>query len=117
MPITAKLSRKFYERLGDEVTNELVDWLNAVDQSYRQEFRELFDTNFGRLEARLDAALAEMRAQLSGVENTLRAELAVRFERQETRLIRWMFGFWIGSWVAMIGTLVALRQLWGPIGR
>ena len=53
MPITAKLSRKFYEKLGDEVTNELVSWLNAVDDSYRQEFRELFEVNFGRVEAPL----------------------------------------------------------------
>lgn len=30
MPITAKLSRRFYETLGDEVANEMVDWLNAV---------------------------------------------------------------------------------------
>ena len=27
MPVTAKLSRAFYERLGDEIANELVSWL------------------------------------------------------------------------------------------
>ena len=27
MPVTAKLSRKFYERFGDELTNELVELL------------------------------------------------------------------------------------------
>ncbi len=26
MPVTAKLSRKFYETFGDELANELVDW-------------------------------------------------------------------------------------------
>lgn len=31
MPVTAKLSRRFYERLGDDLANELVDWFNAVD--------------------------------------------------------------------------------------
>ena len=30
MPVTAKLSRAFYERLGDEIANELVNWL-AMD--------------------------------------------------------------------------------------
>jgi hypothetical protein len=27
MPVTARLSKLFYERLGEEVANELVDWL------------------------------------------------------------------------------------------
>ncbi|MDP3774313.1 MAG: hypothetical protein Q8Q85_08605 [Gemmatimonadales bacterium] len=41
MPITAKLSKKFYEKIGDEVANELVEWLNTVDTGYRQEFKDL----------------------------------------------------------------------------
>jgi hypothetical protein len=96
MPITAKLSRQFYEKLGDEVANELVTWLNAVDQSYREEFRDLFESNFGRVEARL----RELDARVEG-----------KLDRLETRLVRWMFGFWIGAWVAMGGTLVALQRL------
>ena len=27
MPVTARLSKLFYDRLGEAVTNELVDWL------------------------------------------------------------------------------------------
>jgi hypothetical protein len=54
MPVTARFSERFYQKFGDEVTNELVDWLNAVDTSYRREFRELFDANFGRLDDRMD---------------------------------------------------------------
>jgi len=34
MPVTAKLSRKFYERFGDELTNELVEWFNLIDATY-----------------------------------------------------------------------------------
>ena len=30
MPVTAKLSRKFYERFGDELTNELVFWVGTL---------------------------------------------------------------------------------------
>ncbi|MGA2382670.1 MAG: hypothetical protein ABSG61_04470 [Gemmatimonadales bacterium] len=96
MPITAKLSRKFYEKLGDEVADELVNWLNAVDLSYRQEFRELFEAHFGRFEARLGQQTAELRSEMG---------------RQETRLIRWMFGFWVGAWLAIAGTIVALQRL------
>ena len=35
-PVTAKLSRKFYDAMGDDVANELVDWFNAVDLTYHE---------------------------------------------------------------------------------
>ena len=100
MPVTAKLSRKFYDKLGDDVANELVDWFNTVDLTYRQEFRELFETSFSRIEARLAQVSAE-----------LRSEIAQSAAATEKTLIRWMFLFWIGSWAAIAGILVALRQL------
>jgi len=114
MPITAKLSRQFYDKLGDEVANELVTWLNAVDQSYREEFRDLFESNFGRVEARLREMDARVDTKLDRLEARLAhqlGELRLDMGRQETRLIRWMFGFWIGSWVAVAGTLIAFQRL------
>ena len=36
MPVTAKLWGKFYERFGDEIANELVEWFNAVDSTYNR---------------------------------------------------------------------------------
>ena len=41
MPVTARLSKRFYEVLGEDVANELVDWFNAVDLTYRTDLREL----------------------------------------------------------------------------
>lgn len=92
MPVTAKLSRKFYERFGDDLTNELVEWFNQVDATYRSELRETNELNWLRFEAKLDQRIAEIRADLAHL---------------ETKLIRWMFLFWIGT----IGTLIALQKL------
>jgi Asp-tRNA(Asn)/Glu-tRNA(Gln) amidotransferase A subunit family amidase len=75
MPVTAKLSRAFYERLGDEIANELVSWFNAVDLTYRTELRELNDLNFARFDAKVGERLAE-----------LRAEMDARFARAEVVL-------------------------------
>lgn len=58
MPVTAKLSRKFYERLGDDIANELVDWFNAVDETYRMQLKELNELNWNRFQAAMDAAFA-----------------------------------------------------------
>jgi hypothetical protein len=96
MPVTAKLSRKFYEKLGDDVTNELVEWFNQVDVAYRSEFRELFEVHFARFDAKLEQRIAEVRA-----------EFVTTLAQLETRLIRWMFVFWVGT----IGTIVALLKL------
>ena len=41
MPVTARLSRKFYETFGDEVVTELVNWFNEVDATYRSDLKDL----------------------------------------------------------------------------
>lgn len=88
MPVTAKLSRLFYERLGEEVANELVDLLNQVDASYRAELRELNDLNFARFEARLEQRIAELRLDL---------------ERGFKEQTRWMFLAWSTLLIPIIG--------------
>jgi len=129
MPVTAKLSRAFYDRFGDELTNELVEWFNQVDATYRLEFRDLFETNFARFDAKLEQRIAELRAELreemaelrselqselrsglAGVEGRLLARIGVvegRFGTLEGRLVRWMFLFWAAS----LGASIALIQL------
>jgi len=62
--VTARLSRKFYERFGDDLTNELVEWFNQVDATYRSELREINELNWTRFEAKLEECTAEVRADL-----------------------------------------------------
>lgn len=31
MPVTAKLSKALYDRVGDQIVTELVDWFNQAD--------------------------------------------------------------------------------------
>jgi len=78
MPVTGKLSRAFYERPGDQIANELVEWFNQVDLSYRTQLRELNELNFARFDARVGERLAELRS-------TLRNELAAGFGSAEQR--------------------------------
>ena len=88
MPVTARLSRRFYETFGDEIANELVDWFNQVDMTYRSELRELNELNFIRFEARLGQRVAELRAEL----------------------IKWMFVFWAGTVIPLSGLIIALHR-------
>jgi hypothetical protein len=58
VPITAKLSREFYEKFGDAVVDELVNWFNQVDATYRLDLRELNELNFARFDAKLEQRIA-----------------------------------------------------------
>ena len=112
MPVTARLSQKFYEKFGDDIANELVDWFNQVDATYRSDLRALNELNFARFDAKLEQRVAELRAEvqtgLASLEGRLLARIGLlegRFGLLEGRLIRWMFLFWAAS----LGTTLALR--------
>ncbi|HET7790781.1 MAG TPA: hypothetical protein VFK78_08300 [Gemmatimonadales bacterium] len=114
MPVTARLSRKFYQKLGDDVANELVEWFNQVDLTYRGDLRELNELNFTRFDAKLERRIAQLEARvqqrLAQIEARFEqrlAQLEVRFAAFESRLIKWMFLFWVGT----LGTLIALLKL------
>src|SRR5437773_10118189 len=63
MPVTAKLSREFYEKFGEDVVNELVEWFNLVDATYRGDLRELNELNFARFDAKMEQRLAQLEAK------------------------------------------------------
>jgi phosphate uptake regulator len=64
MPVTARLSKRFYEQLGDDVANELVEWFNAVDATYRLDLRDLNELNFARFDAKVEQRFAQQWAQI-----------------------------------------------------
>ena len=116
MPVTARLSKRFYDVLGEDVANELVDWFNAVDLTYRADLRELNELNFARFDAKLEQRIAELRAELRREMAELRIEFRTELqqvrtdiERFRSELLRWMFGFWVTTLIGIAGLLIALR--------
>src|SRR5256885_14183701 len=89
MPVTAVLSKKFYEKFGEDVTNELVDWFNAVDATYRADLRELNELNFARFDAKLEQRLAQVKSDL----------------------VKWMVVFWAPTALGGVSLLLLRRRL------
>ena len=87
MPV-AKLSREFYDRFGDKLTDELVNCLNSIEASYRAEIKDLFTAHFGRFEEKLERRLAELRVEIHSV---------------KADVIKWTFVFWAPVALAVIG--------------
>jgi hypothetical protein len=81
MPVTAKLSRDFYDRFGDKLVDELVGLLNDMDATFKAEMREQNDRNLALFDAKLEQRLAELKAEL----------------------VKWMFLFWLGTVATMLG--------------
>ena len=67
--------------LGEDVANELVEWFNAVDATYRAELREANESNFARFDAKLGQRIAELKSEL----------------------LKWMFLFWATTGLALGG--------------
>ena len=98
MPVTAKLSRKFYEKLGDDVAAELVEWFNQVDATYRTDLRDVNEANFARFDAKLEQLRAEVRLEIANF---------------RASILKWMFVYWLGSAVttaSLVLTVVGLLR-------
>ena len=133
MPVTAKLSREFYEKFGDDVTNELVEWFNLVDATYRSDLRELNELNFARFRSETEAGFARADAKLEQRIAELRAELQTemragfaqvdakmlagfarvdqRLAEFEARLTKRMFSFWIAQAATTVGLVFVVVKL------
>ena len=114
MPVTAKLSKHFYDVLGEDVANELVNWFNAVDATYRSDLRELNELNFARFDAKLeqrviqiDAKIDRLAAELDAKIGRLGAELRGEMQALKADLLKWMFG----AWATLLAAMIALIKL------
>jgi len=96
VPLTVKFSEQFYRKLGHEAVDELVNWFNQADATYRGDLRELNELNFARFDAKLEQRLAE-----------LRADLHAALHAQGKMLMRWMVGLWMTAMDLLSGLIVA----------
>ncbi len=100
----------FYDTLGEDIANELVDWFNQVDATYRSELRDLNELNFARFDAKLEQRIAEVRADIAVLHgkiesrvDALNSKIDTRAESLRAELIKWMFLFWLGTVATMLG--------------
>lgn len=86
MPVTAKLSKAFYDQFGHAVVDELVNWLNEVDATYRTELRDLNELNFARFDAKLEQRVAQLDAKFEQRLAQFDAKLEQRLAQSDTKL-------------------------------
>ena len=107
MPVTAKLSRMFYERLGEQIANELVEWFNQVDASYRADLREINELNYARFSAEVGQRFAEQDARIErrfAAFDMRLADFEVRIEKRFAEQTRFLY-LALATQVALIAGL------------
>ena len=84
--VTAKLSRRFYETFGDEIANELVEWFNQVDATYRADLLQINELNISRFDAKLEQRVAQVQANLEQRITLIQAKLEPRITQVQAKL-------------------------------
>ncbi|MFQ5704671.1 MAG: hypothetical protein ACE5HT_11690 [Gemmatimonadales bacterium] len=85
MPVAFKFSRELLERLGEGVANEMVDWFNQVDATYRADLRQFNELNFERFDAKLEQRLAEFAATIDRRLSQLDSRWAARLAQHDAK--------------------------------
>lgn len=78
-------------------------------RTYRSDLRELNERNFQRFEAKLEQRIAEsegrVRQEITVLGADLRTEFRTSIESLRSELINWMFLFWVGTALTVIGII------------
>ena len=93
VPVTLKLSKKFYDTFGEQVTNELVNAFNQVDATYRSDLKEMNESNFARFDAKQEARFAQYDARIAQFEARMDARFAQSDARVEARFAQFEVRF------------------------
>jgi hypothetical protein len=88
MPVAVRLSRNFYERFGDDATNELIALLNDVDFTHRTELKDAFAGSLAVFDAKLEQRLAEQMAEIDRRFVEMDAKFEHRFVEMDAKFER-----------------------------
>jgi hypothetical protein len=119
MPITARLSRKLRQTLGDEAAEDMVNWMQQVDGHSGElgELREAIRADLAELRQEMHAGFAQVDVKHAGLRQEmltgfadLRQEIArleTKIEKRTADLIKWSFVFWVGA----VGAIAMLARV------
>lgn len=101
------------EKLGEEGSDALVEMINHAQDNQKVDIIEIVEEKFERrlteaisgLRAELKEDNASLRAELKEDNASLRAELSEKISTSHANLIKWMFIFWVGQVVTILGIL------------
>ena len=105
MGVPAPLRRQLRDKIGADVSEGLVTWLEEMRAEHEDKLEQMHAEHIERL-ARMDARMDAMESRL--IERINRLE--VRISDVQSNLMKWSFVFWCGAVAAIAALAGVLRQ-------
>jgi len=106
------------EKLGEDGSHDLVEFLNTFWEQKHQEIQKEEFYEREKLELRFEKRLDVTEYRLTKNMDNMRSELKIdiekvntHVEKSKTDIIKWMFIFWTGTVITILGGLLAFLQL------
>jgi hypothetical protein len=132
MAATQRLTRALQQRLGDELSRELLTWMGRMDSSrselteFHTDFRNFvvqtnrrfdaietrmsgIETRMSGIDTRMDAGFTRIEAKFDGKLEALEFKLGSMIDARHAELMKWAFVFWCGSIFAMVALVLATK--------
>ena len=118
MADVAAVPKSLREKLGDDGSNDLVEFLNIFMDQKRQEITKEEFHEREKLELRFEKGLGETESRLTKKMDNGHSELKidiekvnVHVEKSKAEIIKWMFIFWSGTVITILGGLLGFLNL------
>lgn len=108
MPIIT-VPKSLREKLGEDGSDALVEMINHAQGKQKNDIIEIVEEKFERRLSeeisKINQRIEQLRAELKEDNASLRAELSEKISASQANLIKWMFIFWVGQVVTILGVL------------
>ena len=104
MPLIS-IPKPLREKLGEEATASLVEMINQFGQENKDSIVDLAEKRF---ETKLVQEISGLREEMIRSDLAIKDELKEEIHKHSTATIKWMFLFWIGQIVVLLGILFAV---------
>ena len=119
MPKVIMLPRCIEEKLKSDEREEVTKFINVLISDTGDEVKnEVIEIVEEKFERRLSEEVSSLKVEIANTKRELReeitntkAELRVEIANNKAEIIKWMFIFWIGSVLTIIGGIAGLLKL------
>jgi len=105
---------QIYQVQRNDLTNGVIAELSARDTRVRQTIDEVkvsLERRVDEVKVSLERRVDEVKTDIDEVRISLEAKIDTRIAQTEKELIKWMFLFWTGSVVTILGSLFVFLKL------
>jgi hypothetical protein len=111
------LEEKFEKKLSVELVNLKLELMEKISSSEMQMNERITNTEIQlsdritNLEAQLIKTEAQVNERITTGNEKLRAELVEKIANSKAETIKWMFIFWIGNVITIIGGIIGILKI------